>query len=230
MSLIALALYGSCARNDQDKDSDVDIFAISSDATYQMIVNNKLNIASYPESLALERASNGDLFILHVIEEGKAIYDPSGKLTELKLGFRYKENYQKEITNASDLGWMLVDLAPTVTNFTLLNRRIAWCVRTILIARSAEAKKPCFSANELCEFSKTAYVYALIKNKNINWLNENALKSFQDFLNTFGVNSQSSRGKADLSIYHDHFVTTGNVIGLKTISLLSNGSDDDSYF
>ena len=229
MSILALALYGSRAREDNDENSDVDIFALSTEPTYRMIIQSKLNIACYPESLAMKRAHEGDLFILHITKEGKIIYDTSANFQILKSEFRYKENYAKEITDASELGWMLVNIAKNLSNYTLLNRRIAWCVRTILIAKSAEQKEPCFSAHDLCNFSGKSCVYILIKNKNNDSFDETIIKSFRNFLDIFGTQPTILAQSPDISAYQNHFKMTNNIIGLKTTVLLERDSADDFY-
>jgi len=219
MSILALALYGSRAREDSDKDSDVDVFALSTEPTYRMIIQNKLNIACYPESLAMKRAREGDLFILHITKEGKIIYDTSAYFQKLKNEFRYKDSYAKEVTDASELGWMLINIATNLSNFTLLNRRIAWCVRTILIAKSAEQKEPCFSAQNLCDFFGNSDIYTLIKNKNNDSFDETIIKNFRNFIDFFGTQSTILVQRPDMSAYQDHFKKTNNIIGLKTTVL-----------
>lgn len=229
MSIHALVLYGSCAREDHDKDSDVDIFALSTESTYRMIIHSKMNIACYPEPLAIERAHGGDLFILHIMEEGKIIYDTCAKFQNLKKAFQYKENYVQEITHATDLGWLLVNIAKTLSNYTLLNRRIAWCVRTILIAKSAEKRDPRFSAQDLCNFSGEPYVYTLIKNKNNDKFDEVMIKMFLEFLEIYGTKSILQGQRFELAACVEHFTKTQNIIGLKTIAFLESDSADDAY-
>lgn len=229
MSIHSFVLYGSCARDDHDKDSDVDIFALSTEPAYRMIIHNKLNIACYPESLAIERAKGGDLFLLHIFNEGKVVYDTDGIFSKLKSEFQFKENYAQEIRNASNIGWLLVNTANSLSNCTLLNRRIAWCVRTILIAKSAERRTPCFSAQALKEFSGKPYVYALIKNKNNNHYDERIISEFRDFIEAFGTEYPFKNQDGSIQDYQELFLATENTIGLKTIGFLERDSVDDSY-
>jgi len=227
MTIAALVLYGSCARADNNEKSDVDIFAISSDSSYRMIIDKKINIASYPESLAFERAKNGDLFMWHVVEEGRPIYDTCGIFGKLRKSFRYRDNYSIEISNASDVGTMLCQFATCTSNCTLINRRMAWCVRTILIARSAEQRNPIFSAHKLAKFAESEAVLELISNKNNDHFDGRLLEKFVDFIDEFGIRRSNTTGFSDLDAFRGFFADTDNAIGTKTIALLTNDSADD---
>ena len=63
MAILSLALYGSRARGDFNNFSDIDLFAVTNEDHYKMIVDGSSNLACYPEKLALQRADSGDLFI-----------------------------------------------------------------------------------------------------------------------------------------------------------------------
>lgn len=229
MAILALALYGSRARGDNSKKSDVDLFAITDDPEYRMLVNGNTNVACYPLSLALERAAEGDLFILHICSESKKIYESFGELNELISTFRYKEDYILEISHASDLAWFLVDSAPDFRNFTLLNKRIAWCVRTILIAKSAQIKKPCFAASKLVEFSGVPHTANLIDGKNSTSFRPELIEKLIDFLNSIGAPRPSSRKCTDLTDYLTLFKATSNSMGLKTLNSIQGDSTAENY-
>lgn len=227
MTILSLVLYGSCARNESHKDSDVDIFAITTDPSYRMIVDKKINIANYPEQLAKKRASGGDLYLLHIVHEGRRIYDTGHFFDQLKEAFCYKENYSTEIRNATELGWLLLRFSEQISNTTLLNRRIAWCVRTILIAKSAEARTPKFSAKDLADLSNFKHTELLINNKSKDALNDKIVHYFKDFLDDISGTMPSVLMNIALSEAKEYFKRSNNVIGEKTFSLINNHCADE---
>lgn len=229
MSIETLILYGSRARGDQDEMSDVDLFAITNSGAYSMIVKNKTNLAAYPFELASQMAENGDIFLLHILEEGKVIYDSGSKFETLKSNFRYKETYEEEIKNASDLGWLIVRHASQATNITLINRRIAWCVRTVLIAKSVEQRYPRFAATALAEFAKDSNVIGLIKIKNENSLSNSILRVFEQFLRTHGTPPPQWLNGGSISSYLSELTRTNNIVGIKTANALMTAAEDFGY-
>ena len=52
MQLKALILFGSCARGDQQEDSDVDMLAIHDDKIYRIDEYGKLNFSLYSVGVA----------------------------------------------------------------------------------------------------------------------------------------------------------------------------------
>ncbi|WP_366919240.1 nucleotidyltransferase domain-containing protein [Burkholderia seminalis] len=229
MSILALALYGSRARADQNPDSDVDLFAITSETDYKMIVRNNINIACYPRDLAHTRAENGDLYMLHIVREAKDLFDYTGELSKLRDKFKYKSNYELEIQLASDLAWFILDTEKTFRNYTLFNRRIAWCVRTILIALSAEARAPVFSARQLGELAGSLETVALIENKDSEQYDPITAKHLNNFLITFGRSRPLLTEPTTLDGYAAHFSRSNNVMGTKTISALRVNSTGNGY-
>lgn len=221
MPIVTLALYGSCARRDDDEQSDVDILAVTTEDKIFSHVDSKLTFSYYPKQYLLDRARAGDLFVLHLVREARALYDHSGVMDELRDSFALKASYSDEIRSASDLGWFLVRWAEKFENYLLLNKRIAWCVRTILIAKSTEQGGAVFSAMELSKFSEFDITYDLIRNKNCDRLLGWVIPSFKDFLEKFGANDykqllQSSSYEESLA----HFEIHANDVGKSTAELL----------
>lgn len=226
MSIISLALYGSRARGDEGEDSDIDLFAITDDSDYKMIVNGKTNIANYPRSLAFQRAESGDLFMLHIVSESRSIYDPMGEFPKLKERFSFKEDYSSEIKYASDIAWMLVDQSGESGNYFFVNKRIAWCVRTILIARAANSKKAIFSAEALSNFSELNFVVDLIRRKNESVMKKRSVGELRLFLSQFGYPRPLNDNSTGLDGYARLFSESENVMGQKTLSVLQSSAED----
>lgn len=228
MNISAFVLYGSCARGDSNQSSDVDLFAITVDGEYQMVVKNKVNLAMYPKALALEMAKNGELFILHIVKEGQPLIDHRGDFQLLKDTFSYKNSYEKEIINSSELGWAIRHLGPSVRNQALVNQRIAWCVRTILIAKAAEEKKAIFSAESLGTFANEENVKILITNKTITTYQPKIFPIFEKFLLKW-TSSNPLQKTAKLEDYQELFEKNKNIVGLKTLKAFKSDQDFDKY-
>lgn len=221
MAILSLAIYGSRARGDYNESSDVDLFAITDEEKYKMVVEGINNLACYPESLAMQRARDGDLFILHICEESKEIYRSGFEMNDLKSAFRYKNNYNHEKICAAELAWFLIDLRSEFSNSLLVNKRVAWCVRTILIALAAEIKKPVFSRESLVKFSGNESVDNLIALKDSSVLNRIMFEELEEFLLKLNF-FRPELSDISLSSYRRRFIKTENAMGLKTAMSLSS--------
>ena len=80
------------------------------------------------------------------------LLDPDAYLAKLKEAFRFRPDYVAEIARATDLGWYLVRFGDEL-NSNLHAKHTLWCIRTILIARSAERHDPVFAPHLLAERS-----------------------------------------------------------------------------
>ncbi|WP_447888294.1 anti-phage Hailong system nucleotidyltransferase HalB [Serratia fonticola] len=189
MNIKCLALYGSCARGDQDASSDIDFFAIHDQNEYRMYINGNFNMALYPEKKAFEIMNDGNLFALHIKEESKSIFNYE-LLNDLKDSFKYKDSYCEDISIASTLGRFIISEQKKIKNFALLNKRLSWCVRTILIAKSADMKEPVFSKGDIskkfsCLKVNGSVIDFLIELKKENTENKKAINFARVFLEHF---------------------------------------------
>jgi len=219
MAILSLSIYGSRSRGDHSESSDIDLFAITNEEHYKMVVNGVTNIACYPKDLAVQRANEGDLFMLHLCEEAKELYHSDFSLSQLKDEFNYKSSYSHEITCASDLAWYLIDFNKDARNLFLINKRIAWCVRTILIAKSAEGRKPVFSTKGLVAFSGVKEVYDLVSIKDSHEFNLKSAALLESFLKLMGLKRPTMIIKNTKS-YQDLFLMTNNIMGIKTLEAI----------
>lgn len=216
MTVSAMLLFGSHARGDEDIFSDTDLLLISEDDRPQHVQKGHLSTSIYPLDDLLARARKGDLFVCHIVREAKAIYDPADQLELVRKQFSLRASYEREIVHASDLGWFIIDYGNESHPRFLLNRRIAWCVRTILIAKSAEMKQPVFSAVELAEFAHSDDVLRLIKNKETDRADPEAMAMLANFLSTFGA-ARFQRGSVSYGEYVKRFADTSNNVALSLI-------------
>ena len=105
----------------------------------------------------------------------------------------------------------------------LVNKKHAWSVRTIAIARAAGSRRPAFSAQALAETLDYPNIVSLVGQKDEERLSEKALTDFVAFLDEFGF----SRRCGDISSideYTSYFSDTQNEVGLKLLKLLTSFS------
>lgn len=148
MMLAATWLFGSLARDEQAEGSDTDLLMVNLDDETKHVSVGHLSLFTYSWRQLESDARSGDLFVCHLVREAKPLLDPEDYLAKLRHLFVLRATYRDEIERAVDLGWYLVlfgaDLGPS-----LLAKRALWCVRTILIARSAERRAPIFAPGRL---------------------------------------------------------------------------------
>lgn len=228
MNIASLIVYGSCARGDNISTSDVDLLSLVSEGDYRMIVQNKINLALYPRTDAFEMARTGELFMLHIVREGRALIDFDADFEKLKTEFQFKSSYEKEVEHATTLGWSLIQFGKNVKNFALVNKRIAWCVRTILIAKAAEEKEAIFATQALSQFANDLSVTNLIDNKNSSSSNLKIYRPFQEFLEIWG-SSKADPELMSMTDYKNYFQKSGNVVGLKTLKAFQGDATFERY-
>lgn len=186
MSVKAVALFGSQARGNAEPNSDVDILLVTSERKTRHVAMGNVSIYLYPWSHLLRRAGAGDLFVCHIAKEAKSLYDPERRIAALHAAFQFKASYAREIGHASDLGWYIA-LHHQSMESAIVTKRIAWCVRTILIAHAAEQKKALFSASALAQFSGCPSVMDLIAQKDEPAASPLTLEMFGAFLKRFAT-------------------------------------------
>ncbi|QRG79201.1 nucleotidyltransferase domain-containing protein [Citrobacter sp. R56] len=146
--LKCLILFGSHARGDQTISSDIDLLGIDDSQKFTVRNIDTVNFSFYSSDRALHMSCSGDLFFMHIVNEGRCLFnDPF--FEKLKSCFNFKESYLEEASTAYYLGLKIIELSNNITNWKMANKRISWCVRTILIALSAENRTPFFSKSEL---------------------------------------------------------------------------------
>jgi predicted nucleotidyltransferase len=187
VAILALALFGSRARDDAAADADVDLLAVTSDRKPATTVRKQLRIPCYPLGEMIAYAGLGDLFVLHVVTEGRVIYEAWPVFERIRRAFRYNGDYAREIRLATDVGWLLARFGDRLSSARVLNARIAWCTRTILIARAAAQGRPVFGARQLAEFCGSPDVVTLIHNKNSGERDPEMVAKFTEVLRAFGA-------------------------------------------
>lgn len=213
MTISAVALFGSHARGDAESGSDVDILGITSERRTRHVEMGNVSLYLYPWQRLLTEARNGDLFVCHIVRESKTLHDPKQHIKALSEGFVFKPSYSEEISRASDLAWYLIHFHDKLDQRTVA-KRIAWCVRTIVIARSAERRTPYFAAAALTTFSNSPAVGTLISRKEDTHVVPDSPFLLRDVLSQFGFDDPLLGGASN---YLRHFIKTKNKVALQTI-------------
>lgn len=217
MAILALALYGSRARGDDTRSSDIDLLLVTDDERPGHSQKGSISMSSYSLRALKERACEGDLFLYHLVFEGRPLYDPDNHFSGLRTTFRLKRSYSTEIQKAVDLGWFIAGFGESISNRSLLSRRITWVVRTILIATAAETGRPVFSREELLKMAPGLETERLIAQKDINEPDARSGSDLEWFLVRYG-RPPSISANAAKDEYVEMFKQRKNDVALHLIS------------
>lgn len=216
MLVVASLLFGSMARADQSEGSDTDLLMISLDAETRHVSIGKLSLFLYPWRQLEQDARDGDLFVCHLVREAMPLIDPQNYLPKLRQVFQFRSSYTNEIARATDLGWFLVSFGEEL-DLQLLAKRSLWCIRTILIARSAERRDPVFAPERLAERTSSSEAKDLLQNRRSPRDRVSLRYSLRQFLVDEG-GSDSSMEQADRATFVEKFLATSNKVALQTLS------------
>lgn len=215
MSVVATLLFGSVARSDHVEGSDTDLLMVNLDDETRHVTVGHASVFLYPWLRLKLDAKDGDLFACHLAYEAKAIFDPQGYLPKLKKSFRFKPDYQSEVAQATELGWFLARFGEGL-NPALQAKRILWCVRTILIARSAELRAPVFAPQLLAARAKSEAARELLSKRH-DQRNDAVLRHL---LRTFlmeETKAESFHKQAGRAAFARRFRETSNKVALQTL-------------
>jgi predicted nucleotidyltransferase len=215
MPVAAILLFGSLARADQSEGSDTDLLMITADEETRHVSVGSLSMFQYPWLRLKLDAQSGDLFVCHLVREAKAIYDPDGYLLKLREAFQLRSNYQREIAQATDLGWFLARFGGGL-NTALQTKRTIWCIRTILIARSAESGDPVFAPKILADKTTSAFARELLSRRHDRWGDEAMRHCLRLFLEE-ETTPEPFYKHADRVAFIERFTWTSNKVALQTL-------------
>ena len=183
MIVNALILFGSCARGDQTKDSDVDILAIHDEKNYHIREYKKLNFSFYPEQTLRRMMLSGELFALHLATESKIIFENNNAASNLFRLFQFKSSYIPVINEANRLAWLIIKYYNQINRPDLCNKRLVWCVRTISAANAASQKKNCFSVTDIVRSVSMSDMDWVLAQKNNIQHAQRLIAKMTEFLN-----------------------------------------------
>jgi hypothetical protein len=188
MSIDVVVLFGSWARGDQTAASDTDLLMIvSEEGPPRHSRMGDVSLFFYARSEVEHRAARGDLFMWHVLFEGRVIYDPAGEVARLRNSAHLRDTYAAEFQQGAALGWMLARFARLYPNRALAARRAAWAARTMLISRAAEAGHPVFGAAALQRIAPIPATRRLIDQKSACGLTARAATDLRRLLLWLGA-------------------------------------------
>ena len=165
MSISSIILYGSRARGDHRRDSDVDLLGVVDTPTISRTPAVRgANLHLYPFDYLINKAKSGDLFLLHLTSEGKPLFDSFGIFKSLQESFKYKKSYSKEISEGTAVVLFLCS-NPAALKKETGRKRLVWGFRTILIGAAADRGLAIFSSRKLEEFSNIENLKTSIDNK-----------------------------------------------------------------
>lgn len=215
MTIAATLLFGSLARDDHAEGSDTDLLMINLDDVTRHVSVGHLSLFVYPWRQLKRDAYGGDLFVCHLVREAKPLIDPDNYLTKLQRAFRFRSTYRDEIGRATDFGWYLVLFGEDL-NSSLLTKRALWCIRTILIARSAERRVPVFSAKQLAEETRSAAARELLSSRRHPPDAATVRQSLRLFLES-ETPFHGNLASTDRQAFLDRFSATSNKVALQTL-------------
>jgi predicted nucleotidyltransferase len=217
MAILLVILYGSRARGDAEESSDTDLLVATTEPSARHVSEGKLSLSFYGEGELKKRAKSGDLFVAHIVNEGRLVAGEPDLFDEICRAFQLREEYGAEIANASDLGRFLIRYGARLQNSQLVNRRIAWVARTILIARTAEHGKPIFAAKSLASWAVAPELEALVSNRYSAEHTPRSLELLEHVIARWGEPSIVPEPKS-ISTYRKHFILTRNAVALQVLS------------
>lgn len=212
----AVVLFGSRARGDASPSSDVDLLIWTEEDYPRHSSMGNLSLSFYPRLQLLEKARAGDLFIGHVVHEGRLVYDPYDLHSELRASYKVCPNLSIEASKAADLGYLLIDHASQFDDITV-NRRMAWVTRSLLIAKSVEDGKHVYAAGQLAELFQEPDALKLIAAKDEPRVDPQRLLMFRRFLTRWSPRREGKNSSATLKYYRALFNRTSNSFGSKTL-------------
>ena len=215
MPVVATLLFGSLARSEASEGSDTDLLMVNLENETRHISVGRLSLFLYPWPALEQNASDGDLFVCHLVREAKPLLDPDGYLPKLKEAFRFRSDYMAEIARATDFGWYLVRFGEEL-NAHLQAKRALWCIRTILIARSAERRDPIFAPQLLAEQTKSVAGKDLLTRRHTARDETEVRHSLRLFLEE-ETTSDAFSEQADRTAFMERFTATSNKVALQTL-------------
>lgn len=147
----ALAIFGSTARNEREFDSDIDMIGIYDNEKIKSITKSSVSLFLYPEKYLTEKMLTGDLFALHLVKESIPIYGGC-VFDEIYSQFNYKLNYKEEMESSYFLAMEIIKMYQNLEEYKEANKKLAWCLRTMIISISAQNRSPVFSKKALSEY------------------------------------------------------------------------------
>lgn len=143
--MISIVKFGSCVRGESDIASDKDVMLIYNNHKVFDVVQcrNKLetqgfSVRTMPLNMAIYNSKRGDLFIKHVINEGKIYSGDRGVISLVSSFWEPKNSYRDEILDSTNLLEILGKTYRNIHGALAANDLLIVVIRNIIIRRLAE--------------------------------------------------------------------------------------------
>lgn len=169
---ISIYLFGSYARGDFNKDSDIDILILSNKYKRRFDIG-KYSYSPYTKETLKKMANDGSLFILHIIEEGKKL-EGVDIVNFLSENFRKKESYESYRKDLRDC-LPLLDINEKLfkNNKSKFARFQKYMIRSFIYSLSVDQGFNEFNINTVLEYLKLERFQRYFKAKWILEINYN---------------------------------------------------------
>lgn len=146
---LALMVFGSAARGDEEALSDIDILQLTSGYRPSYRAGN-LNVSVYTPNSLTKVAKNGGLFVLHLITEGIVLEDPKLALAKCLEQYSPPRSYEplrQDLRRAIQL----LNVSPGFysAHWERCHSLALFILRSFLYAQVAEAGNPSFSIRRI---------------------------------------------------------------------------------
>jgi hypothetical protein len=175
---LGVMLYGSQARRSAQMDSDVDVLqlVISGSGTYK---NGRVAVTAYTPAHLHQMASQGSLFILHLIVDGIVVSDPRAILRRALDAYVPPASYDSLRSSLREAAAALLNRdADLDEHREQIGRLGIYLLRTELYARSAALGNPVFDA-ERAAGSEDSDLLRVLKMRRVERLNEPDVSAIQ---------------------------------------------------
>lgn len=219
-------LFGSLARGDGSSESDIDILVSSPKGRISSVKDGHAEVQYTPQDKLLEMARRGDLFAIHLAYEARIISDPSNFFQEFKSCLVIKKDYSQERRWAFSLLAYLIKRRVAHRGIQLRNKRIAWCVRTVLISLLIEEGRIIFSPRRLLNHYDEPYIGKLLSMRRGDTSGHLYKNGIIGFLKKFGGSEYLGYSAQELEV---EFLHEENRVAISTINGLEKEFQDAAY-
>jgi len=219
-------LFGSMARGDSSETSDVDLLISEETGGIKSERAGRVEVQYTPQKYLMEMSARGDLFAIHLAYEAKVVADPNGFFDSFKKSLRIKTSYTKEREAASALAAYLLKRKLSKPQIPIRNKRIAWCVRTILISLLLEKGEIVFSPTRLQDLYPDKKIGILLNARRKKIKLSGYKTALRWFLEEYG---EAEFGRKGLKELRKVFEQQDNEVAKSTIRSLSRSIASPSY-
>jgi hypothetical protein len=214
------------ARGDSSETSDVDLLISEVTGSIKSERTGRVEVQYTPQDFLMEMSARGDLFAIHLAYEAKIVSDPDSFFVKFSAALKIKSSYADEREAASALATYLLKRKLSKPQIPIRNKRVAWCVRTILISLLLEKGDIVFSPTRLQEIYSDKRITTLLNARRERIESQDYKKALQWFIDEYG---EGNFGRKGLKQLRQDFERQGNQVAKSTIQSLWRSNSKSSY-